>query len=443
MGELKPGARKFDDAFWKTVETEWSIRDILDQSSRLEKYFEGLQERSLIVIEGFDSLRTWCLALAAWRRDMAILPLMKGVPLPEIPWARHVRAGSPEPVVIDRTESYSHSCDLYILSSGSTGLPKAIGHTLAGLRASAEATLNFYQFKTGDRWLLSLDPSHIGGFQILMRTWIGGGVVAYSGGPREVERGILSLRPQYLSLVPTQVFHLLQRSGFEVHLREAKAIILGGAAVQVSLLNRLKGLGLPISISYGSTETASQITGFPPGVYPDDARNVGKVLPVWTLIEEEGELLISGLPLMAGYFQGRTWHQVPSRFPLPDRAYGHEGGLFIEGRRDQVFQIGGENTSPAEILSVLEPHYNLSDLLILKRSDPKFGHVPWLVLRSRVEPNLPLLLTYLEALKPRIRPREIWWFESEDVGKISQAQLEPLVVAEQLPLRRLWTYEKL
>lgn len=443
MAELTPGPHSPGQIYWSADEEELSFADIIAESMAMESHLKGLRERSLVVLEGFSPRRTWCLMLAAWRHDLAVLPLAEGQKVDQLPWARLLRARADGVTQVDGEEEYSHSCDLFILTSGSTGHPKAIGHSLPGLVASARATLEFYRFEARDNWLLSLDPSHIGGFQILLRMWVGGGRVSYAGRPREVGVGIMKFTPEFLSLVPTQLVLLLENASIAAQLKRTKVIVLGGAATQASLLARIQESGLPVSITYGSSETASQISAFTPGTFPSDPRDVGCILPEWTVTEEAGELFIAGRPLFKGYFQQGIWNPTPVRFRLPDRGTCRGDSLWIEGRQDQVFQVGGENVSPADILQVLESTETLSQLLILKKPDPKFGHVPLLVVRSRTRPKLERILAHLETLKPMFRPREIWWFESDEVGKISQSQLEPLVKANQLPLQRLWTYEKL
>ena len=443
MAELSPGPHCLGQTYWKTEKEELSFDEIIAESIALEVHFAGLKERSLVVLEGFSPQTAWCLMLAAWRRDLSVLPVAQGQTVDQLPWTRLLRPSPPGIEWVQGTHEYSHACDLYILTSGSTGHPKAIGHELTGLIASARATLEFYRFELGDSWLLSLDHSHIGGFQILLRSWLAAGVVSYAGGPRDVGIGIEKLKPQFLSLVPTQLVLLLEDGDITGQLRKAKVIMLGGAATQASLLSQLKDSGLPISITYGSSETASQISGFTPGTFPSDNRDVGRILPVWSVTEENGELFISGQPLFKGYFQNQIWHPVPERFRLPDRGRRQDDSLWIEGRHDQIFQVGGENVSPADIVQVLESSETLAHLLVLKKPDPRFGHVPLLVVRSRTRPKVERILSHLEKLKPMFRPREIWWFESDDIGKISQSQLEPLVLANQPPLHRLWTYEKL
>lgn len=442
MAELIPSI-DLSLTYWKTFETELSYQEILDKVEHAKGLLKGVNPSSLVLLQGFDPLNTWILILAAWQEDLSVLPLGKGVEKPNLPWALSLTAKEGSVERETREEFYQHDCRLYILSSGSTGQPKAIGHTIEGLKRSARATLDFYAFQSRDSWLLSLDPSHIGGFQILLRMWIGGGVLLYGGEPKFVAEALLNLKPTFLSLVPTQLFLLLDQDETKSRLQQCKAIMLGGAGVQPTLLERIKTLDLPISITYGSSETASQITGFPPGEFPRESQNVGQPLSHWTLTGEEGDLTLEGPSLYQGQFLRGAWEPRPEPFLLPDKGCLKDGYLFIEGRRDQIFQVAGVNVAPQEILGCLESAFNLGDLLLIPKSDAKFGHVPVLVIRSSNEPDLQAVLEAFSPLKPIKKPREIWWLRSAEVTKISRAQIELLWNSEHTSLKRLWTYEKI
>lgn len=432
-----------DLKFWKSIEGEFTRNEVLSRVAQYRKYFKGLKASSLVLLQGFDPLSTWSLILSAWQENLAVLPLGKGVAKPSIPWALSLENSDGEVSIFARDESFEHECRLYILSSGSTGQPKAIGHSIRGLVCSAKSTVDFYQCREGGSWLLSLDPAQIGGFQILLRMWISGGIVAYGGEPRFVAEALLWAKPDCLSLVPTQLFLLLDQEDTRTQLKACSSILLGGAGVQPSLLEKLRSLNLPVSITYGSSETASQIAGFAPGEFPCDSKDVGRPLAHWTLDSNHDEILIRGEALFVGQFVGYRWERRPDPYSLPDRASFKDGHLFIEGRKDDIFQVGGVNVSPAEILAPLETSYNLSDLLILPRGDDKFGNIPVLIVRSCQEPRLGDLLSRLESIKPVKRPRQIWWLPSSEVSKISRAAIEPLLNSANSPLKRLWTYEKI
>lgn len=445
MGKLRAGHPSSASVFYQTPEREWSVRDVEELKSSFS--FEGLPPRSLILARGFSPLKLWALVLAAWEHELSVLPLGRDrdSSLPDIPWSCLLDDTDEGLETLVRSSSAQHESDLYILTSGSTGSPKAIGHSLKGVASSAKATLDFYHYEVGDTWLLSLDPSHIGGFQILLRSWIGGGSVFYGAAPKDVSGVMRDRAFDFVSLVPSQLYSLIAEGDHDMILRlqKMKAILLGGAKTQESLLTSIKKLKLPASITYGSSETASQIAGFQPGQYPNQPEEVGEILSHWTLHERKEGLYLEGSSLLLGYYQDGLWNKVESPFLLPDKGYKHGDKLFIEGRADSIFQSGGENVSPAEIVRALEHHFQSSHLLVLKKPHDRLGAIPLLVIRAKDRPRLDLVLSDLERLKPMHRPREIWWYQSDDVVKLSAHVVENLLLSSSSTLSLLWSYEKI
>ncbi|RZA18864.1 MAG: hypothetical protein EOP10_20435, partial [Proteobacteria bacterium] len=324
MGELRVGAKDLSQIFWRDRDNSLSFTAMLREVQASQTFMQGLTKGSLVLLQDFSPKITWILMLSAWSRDLAVLPLPAGAAVPDIPWAR-ILSGSHSPV--DQTCDFNHSCDLYLLTSGSTGAPKAVGHTLQTLETSARATIHFYDFRSDDSWLLSLDPSHIGGLQILVRVWLAGGQLLYWGEPKELADALKHFEPSFLSLVPTQLFLLLENPSVQEKLKTAKALLLGGAKTQTTLMDKARALSLPVSITYGSSETASQISAFPIRSYPEDDGDVGQVLPIWAISSTPKGLEISGSALFKGYFQSGEWRPTGATFLLPDRGDYRNGHL--------------------------------------------------------------------------------------------------------------------
>jgi len=464
-----------DEIFWQDYENEYSFGDIESMALAQSRYFAHLTPGTICALSGFAPLELWTLMLSAWSHGLTVLPFAEkastsaiDLALNQLPWSLHLRrepraaedadantnsititnaAGFNAPTGNHPLNASDPSIDVLIMTSGSTGAPKAIAHSLDSLFISAQATLAFYGWQPRDSSLLSLDPSHIGGLQILIRVWHGRGLCFYGGEPKEVARALAYRACDYLSLVPTQIFRLLEDPVTAKPLRQAKAILLGGAATQESLLAQLRPLGLPVSITYGSSETASQISAWKPGVFPDRPEHVGTIFPIWQLESTpDRDLWIKGKALMRGYWQHRIWTPVgDGRYRLSDRGSLLAGELFLDGRRDQVFQVGGENVAPAEILQCLEKStsYALGDMQVVTRDDAVFGVVPWVIVRSPRRPDSSSWNTAFDGLPPIKRPREIWWFQSDEVSKLSKAHLEHLLSVGDDHLKRLWKYEKI
>ena len=132
---------------------------------------------------------------------------------------------------------------LVISTSGTTGVPKGAQHTPATLTASASAT--HARLGGPGNWLLALTPHHIAGLQVLLRALAAGftpGVLDLSSGfdPETFADALDTLDGprRYTSLVPTQLIKVLDSPRATAALRDADALLVGGAATPAPLLRR-------------------------------------------------------------------------------------------------------------------------------------------------------------------------------------------------------------
>ncbi len=331
-----------------------------------------------------------------------------------------------EPSVKDEVPDESA---LVLFSSGSTGRPKAIVHGVQSLSVSARETLRFYGAETGDCWLLSLDISHIGGFQILWRCFLGGLTVVAAYAPHQIEAALLEQTLHFLSLVPTQVSRLLEHENIEERMRSVKAVLLGGAASSASLLRTLEARAWPVSVTYGATEAASQVSAFPAGVYPKQEGEVGELLAHWEAELRGERLLLKGPSACLGWWQERQFIRPEAgaqTWCSPDRACMSRRSLQILGRADQVFQVAGENLDPREVLVPLAELSRAGDWVLLAQADEVYGKIPILIFRGpQPPPSRELLEDIWQKTLPRLKyPRACYWHKSEDQLKPSQSYYE-------------------
>ncbi|MGP9722564.1 AMP-binding protein [Corynebacterium sp. AOP40-9SA-29] len=254
---------------------------------------------------------------------------------------------------------------LIACTSGSTGLPKGARLRAANLVASAEATASYLRARFGTApgpWLLALPPHHIAGLQVILRSLHAGHspTVMDSDGPFTASgfvRATTALRAAHpeadlhTSLVPTQLHRLLDgpdTSGALAALREYAAILVGGAATSPDLVARCRQAGVPIVLTYGSSETAG-------GVVYD-----GEAIPgtVATIEETTGRILLTGPTVADGYrnVDGAAEQDAfptASTFRTSDLGTVKDGVLTVRGRADGALNSGGLKVLPEEVEAVL------------------------------------------------------------------------------------------
>lgn len=327
-----------------------------------------------------------------------------------------------DPMWVNRNDSVIHAAidprqkAVIIMTSGSSGRPKGVLLPLGQLMVSAMGTNAFYQFAAGDRWLASLPIFHIGGLLIPWRTLLGGGTAVLVQDPAEPGTTIRQHHPNFYSLVPTQLQRLLVQRDILPTLQMAKAIVLGGAPCPQSLLQEFQKARLPVSLTYGMTESASMVTATKPGEVVIDPRTVGHCLPGREVRLVDGVVAFRGGTRFLGYVDLEDLEQ-----PFDDDGWfltqdlgqwDAAGRLMILGRRDEVFQSGGENIAPDVIEAVLQPLLISGTLQVVAAAHPDMGHVPSLVVWSPDRPNIELLLEQArQSLAGVQRPRSIFWFE--------------------------------
>lgn len=294
-----------------------------------------------------------------------------------------------------------------VFTSGSTGEPKAALHTLGNHYWSARGSNANICLGPDDRWLHSLPLYHVGGLSILFRCLLSGAAVVLPEPEATLGEVISRSGATHVSLVPTQFRHLLREESLDA--TSLKAILLGGGPMPTPLLEEAVGRGLPVHASYGLTEMASQVTTTRSGAPVEELRTAGRALPHREVaISGEGEILVRGETLFAGYLDG----EVVTR---PIDAYGWfhtrdlgeldvEGRLSVSGRMDNLFVSGGENVQPEEVEGALSRLEGIEDAVVVPVSDAEFGHRPVAFVRTDGRPVEPEeLKRNLETTLPRFK----------------------------------------
>ncbi|MDT3319667.1 o-succinylbenzoate--CoA ligase [Shewanella sp. SP1S2-4] len=308
-----------------------------------------------------------------------------------------------------------------ILTSGSSGFPKAAVHCLANHIANAEGARSLIPLEQGDAWLLSLPLFHIGGLAILNRCALAGATVVMPDHALSLSQQIDQDKLTHLSLVPAQLSKLLADTSSK--LKSIKALLLGGGAVSLDLLVELKQRNIASYTSYGMTEMGSQITTGP--ALSDGSS--GKLLPKRELKIEDGVIWVRGECLFMGYLTDKGIEKpldADGWFYTKDRGeWDENGNLRILGRVDNMFICGGENIQPEEIEAALKQHPQIDDAIVFAIPDVQFGNLPAAIIRGSLTHHPESIANTLELfLANKIarfkRPRQYysWPENNEQIG---------------------------
>lgn len=269
-----------------------------------------------------------------------------------------------------------------VFTSGSTGHPKLAHHSIGNYVASARGSIDFFDLRLGDRWLLSLPLYHVGGLAVLFRCLLSGATLILPEHGAPTGEAVAEHGATHVSLVATQLHRALREGGAEA-LGSMKAILLGGSAIPLGLVAEAHALGLPVHTSYGMTEMTSTVTATPPSASLDALSTSGMVLPSREVkLADDGEILVRGDTLFAGYVAAGPILPVSSDgwFPTGDlgewvEVDGHQM-LRVVGRKDNLFISGGENIQPEEIEKALGLLSGIHQAIVVPVDDDEFGQRP-------------------------------------------------------------------
>jgi O-succinylbenzoic acid--CoA ligase len=160
------------------------------------------------------------------------------------------------------------------------------------------------------------------------------------------------LRAEFLSLVPTQLARLLGNAGAEAWLREFRAVFVGGGPAWPELVEAGRAARLPLSFSYGMTETAAMVAALRPEEFLAGGDGVGMALPHARIATDtDGRLVIEAASLFYGY-----WPETRAAGPWRTEDLGEmdaAGRLRVLGRADGLIITGGEKVDQAEVAAAL------------------------------------------------------------------------------------------
>jgi O-succinylbenzoic acid--CoA ligase len=250
---------------------------------------------------------------------------------------------------------------LVVHTSGTTGVPRPVVLTWGQILHNALGCAVALGHSRVERWLCPLPLSHIGGLMVLLRSAIYGTTAVL--GP--ADRSDVTIA----SLVPTQLGRLLDRPPPA----SLRAVMLGGAPADPTLLIRARDAGWPVAPTYGLTQACSAATVAEAG----DTETSGLPLPgVSVSIAADGEIIVDG-PTTAGRLETGDLGRLDER-----------GRLIVLGRKVDTIVSGGENVMPAEVEAALLAHPAVAEAGVFGRSDPEWGEAvtAHVVLRGAADP---------------------------------------------------------
>ena len=276
-----------------------------------------------------------------------------------------------------RAADHPDDAGVLVGTSGSSGTPGLVELSLAALVSSAQRGATAVPFGPGDTWHASLAPHHVGGLMLHVRAAVLGGAVRHAALPRtwaDVDGCT------HVSLVAAQLARLLEDSAGPP--RTLKAVMLGGGPSPVILRRAALSRGLPLFVTYGMTETASQVATCRPSM--DDADTLaGPAIPGADIAVDSpaadgiGELTVDGPMLARAIIDGGRRRALARPHRTRDAGFVDvRGRIHVVGRLDAVINSGGRKIHPEAVERTLCSVAGVRAACVVALAHPRWGQRP-------------------------------------------------------------------
>lgn len=275
-----------------------------------------------------------------------------------------------------------------LLTSGTTGLPKLVAHTLRSLSGAIQSTGS----ERGIVWSTFYDIRRYGGLQIFLRAALTGTSLVLSSAEESTAQFLVragACGVTHISGTPSHWRRALMSPS--AHQMAPQYVRLSGEIADQALLDQL-GSFYPqarVSHAFASTEggVAFDIKDLLSGVHPDVINHT----PGVEMKIEHGTLRIRSDRTASRYLnhECRPLKDKDGFVDTGDVLELRSGRYYFVGRRDGVINVGGQKVHPEEVEEVINRHPFVRMSLVRTRKNPLMGSlvIADVVLETREQPS--------------------------------------------------------
>lgn len=304
-----------------------------------------------------------------------------------------------------------YATEWVILTSGTTGRPKLLMHSLSALTAA----INAEEVATSDPrivWGTFYDIRRYGGLQIFLRAILGNGSLVLSGADEPIADFLIRLGTRGVTHISGTPSHwrraLMSPLAHEIR---PGYVRLSGEIADQAILDSLRSFypQARISHAYASTEAgvAFEVTdgleGFPASIVSAGGAIELKV--------EEGSLRIRSAGVAGAYLNGESSSVADAEgfVDTGDIVQLRGERYYFLGRKTGVINVGGLKVHPEEVEAAINRHPKVRASLVRARRNPITGSivVADVLLKDGTDQNADLRREIIQICQERLARHKV------------------------------------
>ena len=308
---------------------------------------------------------------------------------------------SPRIAPVDSDRSGRHQTEWILFSSGTTGLPKMVLHTLSTLAGAIERGST-----ASVLWSTFYDIRRYGGLQIFLRALLGGGSLVLSSSQESTGDFLVRAGAQGITHISGTPSHWRRAlSSPSAHKIAPQYVRLSGEIADQAILDGLRALYPDARIAHAFASTEAGVAfevgdgraGFPASLIGQPSASVEMKI-------EDGSLRIRSARNAICYLGSASEPLADTDGFVDTRDMVELRGdrYYFVGRRDGIINVGGLKVHPEEVEAVINRHPRVQMSRARARKSPFTGAIVVADVVVKCEPGRVDATAGIEALKSEI-----------------------------------------
>ncbi|MCR5546904.1 MAG: acyl--CoA ligase [Lachnospiraceae bacterium] len=283
-------------------------------------------------------------------------------------------------------------CEM-LFTTGTTSKPKGVVHTYSSIDSIIQNTIRGANVTEDVRMLLPLPLHHSFALRVLRAVLYQGGTLVLQNGftiAKNLEENILLHKCNAMACVPAsyEVIKSQMKDKFRDVFSQLNYIEFGAGSLNRKQRLEITNL-LPnvlILNTWGSSETGGVIFGNVNELVKDETTisALGKVVSDTEIRIKNDRMCLSGKMLMKEYFHNealtketileedhKRWLLTGDSISIDEKGY-----IFMQGRADDIINVGGEKVSPVEVVEVASLYEGIKECACAGVNDDLMGQAP-------------------------------------------------------------------